>query len=289
MRIRWDWHIHSHHSPCGKPEATLSAVLSGVRAAGLEHAGVADHLNCRRNEAAVLACRREYDALPEKTGFHFAVELTCIRRWDLETNEALGEKGNVYGFQSGGPADGELAVYLPDTVRERIRPEYVVAGVHSHLNAPLERQAVIRQQHRQHMFLATHPQVDILAHPFWWNGPWRDPGGGYSAEPWFDDFGAVPRSMHKELAAAARENGTAVEINPGAIFLNGGYSDAFKRQYWDFLAMMKEAGVKFSFASDSHATGYEDRLPRIREGVEALGLTPSDIWLPHCGNAAWAS
>jgi len=130
------------------------------------------------------------------------------------------------------------------------------------------------------MFLATHPQVDILAHPFWWNGPGQDEAGDYAAGPWFDDFTLVPRSMHEELAAAARQNGTAIEINPGAIFLNPHYSDAFKRQYWDFLALMKEAGSKFSFASDSHAPDYEDRLPNIQQGVDSLGLTEDDVWTP---------
>jgi histidinol phosphatase-like PHP family hydrolase len=280
MKIRWDWHIHSHHSPCGHREATLQGVVRGAREAGMEHAGIADHLNCRRNEPAVAACRAEFDALPDRAGLHFAVEVTCIRRWDLETNESLGEKGNIYGFQSGGPADGELTIHLPDAVRERLRPQYVVAGAHNALGAPFEREALIRQQHRQHMFLATHPQVNILAHPFWWNGPGADARGDYRAEPWFDDFSVVPRSMHDELAAAARENGTAIEINPGGIFLNPHYTDAFKSQYWDFLALMKGAGVKFSFASDSHAAQYEDRLASIRDGVESLGLTDDDVWFP---------
>jgi histidinol phosphatase-like PHP family hydrolase len=281
MKVRWDWHIHSHHSPCGNRECTLDRILRGTREAGLEYAGVTDHLNCRRNEPAVLACRQEFDALPDKSGFHFAVELTCIRRWDLEENERLGEKGSIYGFQSGGPADGELTVHLPDEVRERVRPEYVIAGAHSTLGAPVERQALIRQQHRQHMFLATHPLVDILAHPFWWNGPGHDEKGDYAGLPWFDDMGVIPRSMHNELAAASRENGVAIEINPGGIFMNPHYSDAFKHQYWEFLALMKDAGVKFSFASDSHSAGYEGRLSQIQEGLDGLRLRKSDVWLPR--------
>ena len=37
---------------------------------------------------------------------------------------------------------------------------------------PYERQAVIRDYHRQNMFLATHPLVNIIAHPWWWSGRW---------------------------------------------------------------------------------------------------------------------
>jgi histidinol phosphatase-like PHP family hydrolase len=281
MKIRWDWHIHSHHSPCGKPGATLERIQREARQAGMEHAGVADHLNCRLNEPAVLAGRAEYDALPDKEGFHFGVELTCIRRWDLEENDRRGKEGNIYGFQDGGPPDGELTVHLPDAVRKRLRPDYVIAGAHSPLNAPLERRAVIRQHHRQHMFLVTHPLVDVLGHPFWWNGPWQDEEGNYSGLPWFDDFGAVPKTMHMELAAAARQNGVAIEINPGGIFLNRRFPEDFKRQYWYFLAFMKEEGVKFSFASDSHVDGYEDRLPSIQEGIDNLGLTEDDVWTPR--------
>ena len=79
-----------------------------------------------------------------------------------------------------------------------------LAGTHWPMYVPLEREAVIRDYHRQNMFLATHPLVDIVAHPWWWMGHWMDRDGNFPAEPWFDDFDVIPRSMHQEFAAAAK-------------------------------------------------------------------------------------
>ena len=67
---------------------------------------------------------------------------------------------------------------------------------------PFELDAVIRDYHRQNMFLALHPLVTIVAHPWWWMGHWADGEGNYPAEPWLDDFACIPRSMHDEFAAA---------------------------------------------------------------------------------------
>ena len=87
MRVHMDWHIHSRHSPCGKPEATLAKIMQEARAAGVSSLGVTDHLNCQLSEASVRAAREEYDALPEKGDFLFGVEVTCLRRYDVAEAE----------------------------------------------------------------------------------------------------------------------------------------------------------------------------------------------------------
>jgi histidinol phosphatase-like PHP family hydrolase len=122
--------------------------------------------------------------------------------------------------------------------------------------------------------------VDVVAHPWWWQGAWQDADGMYRTLPWFDDFSAVPRSMHDELAAAAREHGTAIEINAGAIFVNPAYTNHFKHQYLEYLAYMKDAGVTFCVASDSHHPGYDARLRLIEGELDFLGLTEDQLWRP---------
>lgn len=77
---------------------------------------------------------------------------------------------------------------------------------------PLDREVIMRDYHRQNMFLATHPLVDIVAHPWWWHGHWRDSDGCYRAEPWFDDFSRIPQDVHNEFASAAIQHDIVVEI-----------------------------------------------------------------------------
>ena len=284
MHVHMDWHVHSRHSPCGKPEATLARILKEARAAGITSLGVTDHLDGWLSEPRIRAARAEYDALPDKEGLLFGVEVSCLRRYDAKEAERLGAAASIWGYQKGGRADDDLTVYMPEPLIADVQPAHVIGGAHSPLGAPLEREAVIRQYHRQNVFLACHPAVDVVAHPWWWQGAWEDADGMYSSLPWFDDFSAVPRSMHDELAAAATEHGTAIEINAGAIFVNPAYTDRFKQQYLEYLAYLKDAGVTFSVASDSHHPGYDPRLGRIERELDALGLTEDQLWRPDAAH-----
>ena len=89
--------------------------------------------------------------------------------------------------------------------------EYVVGGVHWPMYVPMKREAMIRDYHRQNLFLAQHPPVEVVAHPWWCMGAWRDADGMYRTDPWFDDFGSIPAAMHEEFARACKENGKRVE------------------------------------------------------------------------------
>ena len=277
--IQSDWHIHTRYSPCGKPEATLALVVQQAAEAGVKELGITDHLHCRLNLPALRAARREYDALGPVAGLHFGVEVSCLREWDLEQNDAKGADGRIYGVQEGGP-EGALTLFLPDNVMRELRFEYVIGGAHWPLGAPLEREAVIRSYHRQNLFLAAHPLVDIVAHPWWFERAWKDEDDKYTTLPWFDDFTVIPRSMHVEFAAAAREHGKAIEINAHAIFLNPGYTAKFHSQYWDYVALLRDEGVTFSIGSDSHAPGYDGGLNELAANLEALQLREEDFWRP---------
>jgi hypothetical protein len=179
--------------------------------------------------------------------------VSCVSEWELEEIAAGRHAAPVYGLRSGGPPDAPMAIGIaaPDIARFGI--EYVVGGVHWPLYVRLEREAVIRDYHRQNMFLACHPLVTIVAHPWWWMGAWQDPDGMYRTDPWLDDFGRVPRSMHEEFAAAAREHRKIVEINLYAMLISATYPETFKRQYVAYLAGLKEAGVSLAIGSDHHA------------------------------------
>lgn len=276
-----DWHIHSRHSPCGHPDSDLARVVREARAQGLSEFGLSDHLHCRLNLPALEAARAAFDALGPPPGAHFGLEVSCLRRWDLEQNDALGERGSIYGVRQGGPADGELTVYLPAGAVEMLRPEYIIGGAHWPLGAELEPQSIIRSYHRQYLFLAAHPQVDVVAHPWWWMGAWQDADGVYRTHPWLGDFGVVPRSLHEEFAAAAVRHGKAVEINIHAMLTNHEYPAEFRRTgYPRYLALLRDLGVRFSIGSDSHSAGYEGRLEAAAEAISRLGLRPDDLWRP---------
>ena len=144
---------------------------------------------------------------------------------------------------------------------------------------PLERDAVIRDYHRQNMFLVAHKRVDIVAHPWWWHGHWQDSAGDFTAEPWFDDFKHIPRTMHDEFAASAVEHGKRVEINLWAMLLNSRYPEGFKRQYLEYLAGLKARGVRLCIGSDCHNAHYEADFAGAGRMLERVGIGEQDLWV----------
>ena len=257
MRIDSDWHVHTRNScDCreGPLSTTMAETVADIVAAGVTDFGVTDHVHTPFNLPDIAASRREFDSLPANPRMHFGIELSCVSAWELEEIARGRHHGNpVYGLRSGGPAGGPMALGIDAEHLARFGVEYVVGGVHWPLYVPLERRQVIRDYHRQNMFLVCHPLVTIVAHPWWWMGHWQDADGMYRTAPWFDDFGHIPQSMHEEFAAAAREHGKVIEINLHSMLLSESYPDSFKRRYCTYLAELRATGVTLSLGSDHHA------------------------------------
>jgi histidinol phosphatase-like PHP family hydrolase len=185
---------------------------------------------------------------------------------------------NGKGVREGGPENGPLAIGLTLEDIKKYCVEYVIAGVHWPMYVPVEREAIIRDYHRQNMFLAIHPLVDIVAHPWWWMGHWKNPDDTYTTGPWFDNFKCIPVSMHNEFAAAAREHNSIVEINLEAILLNKNYPDRFKNQYIEYLAGIESAGVRLSMGSDCHGAHYETDFKKAFAMLDSVGIKDDRLW-----------
>jgi histidinol phosphatase-like PHP family hydrolase len=286
MQITSDWHIHSRNS-CDGACMTIADLVAEATQRGITDFGVTDHLHTLLNLPDIVASRSEYLACAPGPRFHFGIEISSISLWELEQiANNPGYQNHVYGIREGGPESAEPAIALTRDQIDEFEIEYVVAGTHWPLYVPFTREAVIRDYHRQNMFLATHSLVDIVAHPWWWMGHWMRDDGRYLNEPWFDDFTVIPRSMHEEFADACVANDTAVEINIFAVILNGLYPASFRHQYVEYLAILKERGVTFSIGSDCHSEHLDADYEQAAEVIAPLGLRDEDFWrLPPRGVA----
>ncbi len=276
MRILSDWHIHSRNS-CDQACMTIADLVCGAENKGIRDFGLTDHLHTPYNLPDIAKSRSEFLSAAPSPRFHFGVEVSCVSQWEIE-EIARGEHGEpVYGLRSGGKAGCDLAIGITANDIRTYGIEYVVGGTHWPMYVSLERQVVIRDYHRQNMFLATHPLVDVVAHPWWWMGHWQDSNGNYSVEPWFDDFGVIPRSMHDEFAAAVIESGTKVEMNIGANLLNPHYPEGFVPAYLEYLAALQSQGVCLSIGSDCHSARYDVDFEMVAEMLERAGIV-DDFW-----------
>ena len=285
MRIEADWHIHSRNS-CDEACLRVADLVREAEAKGIRDFGLTDHVHTPYNLPDIARSREEFLSVSPSPRFHFGIEVSCVSQWEIAELARGQHESPVYGLRSGGKAGCAPAIGITAEDIRKYQIEYVVAGTHWPLYVPLEREAVIRDYHRQNMFLATHPLVDIVAHPWWWMGHWMDPNGNYPAEPWFDDFGVIPKSMHHEFAAAALECGTAVEINIGANLLNPHYPRSFAPRYMEYLAELQSRGVRLSIGSDCHAAHYGVDFERVGRMLESAGIR-DDLWClpPRAGEA----
>jgi histidinol phosphatase-like PHP family hydrolase len=84
--------------------------------------------------------------------------------------------------------------------------------------------------------------------------------------------------MHDEFGAAAAEHGVVVEVNLSATLMSPKYPDRFKRQYADYLAALRQYGLRFSIATDCHAPVYGTDFRVAEEILSAVGFRNDDLW-----------
>ncbi len=278
MKIRSDWHIHTGNS-CDEGCLPVSRLISRAAELGIEDFGISDHLHTPFNWPDIEASRREYLAGHPSPRFHFGIEVSCVSQWEIDEVATGKYKDPTYGIREGGPPGTSLAIALTREQIEASGIEYVVGGTHWPMYVPYERETIIREYHRQNMFLATHPLVTIVAHPWWWFNYWQEPDGRYITEPWLDDFKKIPQSLHDEFAAAANQYSKVVEINMEGMLLNAGYTDSFKAQYLDYLADLKARRVSLSLGSDCHDENYAINFEKVARMLDSVGITEKDLWV----------
>jgi len=278
VNITTDWHIHSHNScDCHGRGMTMAEIIEGAAGAGITDFGVTEHLHSRYNMPDIVASRQEFLQSNPPRRFHFGVEVTCMRRWELDEIASGRHAEPAWGIWEGGPGGGPFAIDLDEQDVEALGIEYVVAAVHWARGVPLERQAIIEDYLQQYLFLITHPLVDIIAHPWWWNGHFEDADGRFTGKPWFDDFKVIPQSVHDEFIAALIANHKAAEINPG-VLLTHYYPEAWRMQYLEYLGRLAERGVKLAAGSDRHLRPYENQFEEMGRMLDTVAIRNEDLW-----------
>ena len=272
MQILFDCHVHTRHSPCGNDAAEVDRLAELVPRAGTPRWGLTDHLFTERNVPDLEAVRADYDALPDRSNVVFSVEASVLRDWDIRRTRMT---RNIWGWHPGGPK-GTLDLFLPDELVEQLGIRYVIAGAHWPLGTRMNRMDIVRDYHRQNMFLAQHPKVTVIAHPWWWRTKFMTRCVVPVTFRWLEDFSIIPQSMHDEFSAAVREHDKLVEINASNL-LTENYSEQWHDQYLEYLVRLKEDGCRFATGSDSHAADYAAPQP-ILEILEKAGFTQDDLW-----------
>ena len=274
MTITADWHIHSYNSydcrmyiktPC----LTVAEIVQCTADKGIHEFGVTDHLHTPFNLPDLAASRKDYEDARSGPGFHFGVEASCVSQWELDEIASGKHENPIIGVRSGGPRNGPLALGITEKNIAEYRIEYVIGSSHWPMYVPLEVSPLIRDCHQQNMFLAQHPLVTIIGHPWHWGGP----------EPWLDNFLVIPSSMHEEFIQTVLEHNKVVEVNL-MMLLDRKHTEDFTQQYLEYFGSLKSRGVKLSVASDCHTINHFDDLDLVTASklLRTVGIRDTDLW-----------
>jgi histidinol phosphatase-like PHP family hydrolase len=248
-----DFHIHTKYLGCANGTMEIPAIVQTCEQLGVTSLGITDHLNTLDKADLHVPILRDIQALSQSAiRIYFGVEL------------------NFVGYDQGFAFSHEI--------KEKYGFQFAIGGIHTTYLDEYDTQRLVSIQHKHHLKTCQDPLVQVLVHPYWFGSREFDQNGW----PRFNSMQVVPESCVRELGQAARETGTAIEINACANLRNPAFGADYVKEYLDFLSILAEEGAMFSLGSDAHDIG---RLKDIRaswNAAEQLGLSPERIWQPEC-------
>jgi len=251
MAPKHDFHIHTALSACANDAMTLEAIVTGCERVGCESIGITDHLAPDGHERN-SSIRKEIEALTTPVKVYLGAEVGYA--WKLETHAMTAEQKAEYGFQ------------------------YAIGSHHSTYLKEYDLAKIVRVQHQYHLKTCEQSSIDILGHP------WRFLYESFTRAgwPWIDTMKCVPESMTRELARAAIETGTAIEINTTSNLCMKFQPESYFEEYVDYIAILAEEGVTFSLGSDAHELDEFETIKLAWDVVDRLGIPDERIWHPSC-------
>lgn len=246
----YDLHMHTKYLGCANGTMEIPAMLAECERLGVKVMGITDHLNTLDKLPLHRPIRDEIAALQTDIAVYFGVELN---------------------YQS---CDGEFA-YSPE-VRDELGFQFAIGGIHSPYVESYDLRQIVEIQHRHHLKTCADPLVQVLVHPYWFGKKTFEQRGW----PWFDTMKAVPVAYARELGQAARDSGTAIEINACANLVNPAYSSDYVKEYVEYLGIIASEGALFTVGSDAHDIHRLEHIEAAWRVVEQLGLPPERIWRP---------
>jgi len=247
--MRSDYHIHTHYLGCANHTMVVKDIVARCEELGLASIGITDHVDRMSDIPKHRAIADDIKAEQTPLRVYFGVELNVL--------------------------DGRSSPYSAQ-IRDEMGFQFAIGGPHGPAVDCYDPEQIVAIQHRNHLATCEDPLISVLVHPWWFDKPEFDRLGF----PWFDDLSIVPQSMIEELADAATATGTAIEISAIMLRVGPKYGERFNRQYLEFLGVLKERGVQFSLASDSHDISSLPGISVAEAAVVEVGICEDRIWHP---------
>lgn len=246
-KFKTDFHNHSNLSKCSREEMTVSNMLKKFEEFGMEQAGISDHLY--PDDKIVERARKVRNEIKKQrsnVNVFVGVEVDMISPGKLITS----------------PETLKIFDYIMVACSHYQLKDRVVPPMYFDYNT-------IAQNMFDYMMAATSLEfVDIIVHPF----------DVRSLKNYREDFSLVEAMDNisdrdfKLILKNMKENEIALELNTSLT------EEEYAKAMFKFLALGKEAGVKFSLGSDAHWLSCMCGIPLMRDYIKRLQIDEDDIW-----------
>ncbi|NIA15414.1 MAG: PHP domain-containing protein, partial [Nitrospiraceae bacterium] len=187
---RYDFHTHTAYLGCANETMEVAAIVRECERLDVKALGITDHLNHLNQMELHAPILADIRALDTPVAVYFGVELNYTA------------------------CDGPFA--FNEEVKEACGFQFAIGGIHATYVDEYDPRKIIDIQHRHHLKTCADPLVQVLVHPYWFSeGEFKQ--RGWPLDEW---IGWIPESHARELAQAARDSGTAIEINATANLTN---------------------------------------------------------------------
>ncbi len=247
---KFDFHIHTKYIGCANETMEVPAIIRECEKIGVTTLGITDHVDNLDMLKLHLPIKEDLKKIDTSIEIYFGVEL------------------NFLGFEQGFP--------FSQAIKDEYGFQFAIAGIHDTYLKSFDLKKLIDIQHDHHLRACRDPLVDVLVHPYWVPMGDLDPKN----RTYFEYMKDIPQNYIRELAQVSKETDTAIEINTTSVISNPGYSDAFQKEYVEFLTALAGEGVVFAIGSDAHDISH---LKSVRDGwnlVEKMNLPLKQIWRP---------
>lgn len=257
--------MHTHLSRCAKPEATLGAYIAQAAKLGLDTLGIADHM---WDHAVGL-----HDPQGGWYGFYEFQNLEHVLKGREELKSAdthgvrvlIGAEAEYDPVREGIALTEEAAqqldfIIVPNSHTHMIMPKACLEPYQAHAGFMLKAMRdILKSPAAKYVTAIAHP-FDAVACPY-------DKRLLYPL---------ISVSEYKEVFSEAKEKNIAIEINTSS-FLNKTDEEIRANPKWEFFAIAKECGCRFTFGSDCHHPSSQRNILAASTILDVLSLTEKDI------------
>ncbi len=239
--------MHPKHAGCANATMELPAIVQQSHSVGVVAIGITDHLNRPEQIPLHRQIRDELLTMQSPVDVFFGVEL------------------NFTGCDQG--------FVFSEEIKQEYQFQFAIGGIHSTYLNEFDLDKIIEIQHRHHLKTCEDSLVDVLVHPYWFSRKeFKDKNW-----PFIESMKPVRESLTRELAQAAKETGTAIEINVGA---NIRRQKDYVEEYVDYLSIFAQEGTMFTIGSDAHSIDHLLDIKLAWDVVDRLGIPEERIWRP---------